>query len=44
VTFRYVKSVCQSWFGAVVLCLNSSAAFKTMWAGEVIRPRARNRR
>ena len=25
-----VKSVCQSWFGAVVLSLNSSAAFMTM--------------
>jgi hypothetical protein len=32
-----VKSVCQSWFGAVVLSLNSSAAFITMKAGLVIR-------
>jgi hypothetical protein len=32
-----VKSVCQSWFGAVVLSLNSSAAFMTMKAGLVIR-------
>jgi hypothetical protein len=31
-----VKSVCQSWFGAVVLSLNSSAAFITMKAGLVI--------
>src|SRR5665811_2249976 len=28
-TLRYVKSVCQSWLGAVVLSLNSSAALIT---------------
>src|SRR5215216_3680730 len=32
-----VKSVCQSWFGAVVLSLNSSAAFITMKTGLAIR-------
>jgi hypothetical protein len=33
-----MKSVCQSWFGAVVLSLNSLAAFMTMKAGDVIKP------
>ena len=34
-TFKYVKSVCQSWLGAVVLSWNSSAALMTMKAGDV---------
>src|SRR6516164_1030342 len=37
-TFRYVKSVCQSWFGAVVGLAKRSAAFIRMKAGLVIRP------
>src|SRR3981189_956600 len=37
-------TVCQSWFGAVVLSLNSSAAFITMKAGLVIRSWALSRR
>lgn len=32
-TFRYVKSVCQSWFGTVVLSRNSSAALMSRLAG-----------
>src|SRR5262245_25198695 len=36
--------VCQSWFGAVVLSLNSSAAFIAMKAGLVIRSWALSRR
>ena len=37
-TFRYVKSVCQSWLGAVVGLAKRSAAFIKMKAGLVIRP------
>src|SRR5215472_16555232 len=37
ITFRYVKSVCHSWLGAVVLSLNASAALMTMKAGLAIR-------
>jgi hypothetical protein len=43
-TFRQVKSVRQSWFGAVVLVWNSSAALTTMKAGLVIRSCALRRR
>lgn len=35
--FRYVKSVCHNWLMAVVLSLNSLAAFITMKAGLVIK-------
>src|ERR1700728_2078618 len=37
-TFRYVKLVCQSWFGAVVGLAKRSAAFIKMKAGLVIKP------
>jgi hypothetical protein len=39
-----VKSVCQSWLGAVVLVWNSSAALTTMKAGLVTRSCALSRR
>ncbi len=43
-TLRQVKSVRQSWFGAVVCSVNASAAFATTKAGRVIRSCALSRR